>query len=719
MVQKNSRYGLGTRIIAAVIVFVAVNAAFYLLYWQPRMERWLHDSLMGNMQRRLMITSEALGPLIAGNSFSEVEGLLDELLEVNKDWINIEVRDQNGICIYPFPELPEGWDQAPGYELREQPVVFDDAPLHTMKVQADFRPALRELRGSLNLLGMLLLAGVLALALSMVWMLNRGVRQPIQALSKASQSLADGDFDVDLPPPIGGEVGALVGGFDRMRQDLARQHLELETARDEAETANQAKSKFLATVSHELRTPLSIILGFAKRLEKQDQGAADAEEIGSVIHRNGAHLLELVNQILDLAKLESGEFLTEPQPTSLALLLAEVAGMTQAELESKPVVCSVERDRAVPAQVLVDPVRLKQILVNFASNAARFTDKGKIVFRLCLENSDDQQQLRFDVIDTGCGLGEADLNLLFKPFVQGASRRCDGAGLGLAIAKEISQCLGGDVCAKNNSQGATFTLTLPCIAVATDTNTTDQKQKDAKALSESVRGARLLLAEDYDDAAALLQLELGELGFLVKRAADGTEAVDLAKRESFDLCLMDMQMPKLDGYSASRELRKMGFAGPIIALTAHAMRGDREACMAAGCDEYESKPVDMRRLAVKIVDTMKLRGIEVTPPEDIPAPEKSSSDKLEEITQMFFDSLPEKLSTLEDAVATGDLSAASKTAHQLAGLASSMLAPEVSKAAARFESAVRAKDKSTVIQAAFDTLCDAIQASIDSSKSGV
>lgn len=720
MTERISRQGLGTRIILVVLVFVAVTTAFYSMYWKPRMERWLRDTLLGNVKSRLKVTAEALGPPLVKNDLSGVQGLLDELLELNKDWIYIELRDENGICVYPIPESPDVWKKESGYEVFEQPVFFDDAPVHTLKVQTDIGPALRELRGSLNLLGLILIAGVLTLAVSMVWMLNKGVRQPVQALSKAAQSLAGGNFNVDLPPQIGGEVGTLIRGFDRMREDLSRQHQELEAARDEAETANQAKSKFLATVSHELRTPLAIILGFAKRLEQDDQVAPDVAEANSVIHRNGAHLLNVVNQILDLAKLESGEFLTEPEPTSLTMLLDEVVEMTQARLEKKPVVCCVERDPETPATVLVDPVRLKQILVNFGSNAARFTDEGQIIFRLGVEERGPEPSLRFDVIDTGCGLGETDMKRLFKPFVQGTTRRGDGAGLGLAIAKEIAQCLGGDVHAENNSMsGATFTLTMPCIPVAADTSVTEKKQKSAEALCAPVRGARLLLAEDYDDAAALLRLELTELGFFVRRVADGREAVELARQETFDLCLMDMQMPILDGYHATRELRQLGFAGPIIALTAHAMRGDREACMAAGCDEYESKPVNTQKLVTKIVETMAARGIEVQTPDEPAEVETSDIGTFDEIRGQFFESLPQQLATLEDAFGAGDLKATSVTAHQLAGLASSMFSSEVSKAAAQLETAIRVEEESAVMQGAFNNLCAAIEESIATNQSQV
>jgi len=399
--------------------------------------------------------------------------------------------------------------------------------------------------------------------------------------------------------------------------DRKRVEAELIRARTAAEAANRVKSEFLANMSHEIRTPMTSILGFADVL-LQDLEQSETLEAAQIIKRNGEHLLEIINDVLDLSKIEAGRLQIEQIACSPHQLVAEVASLMQVRAAAKGLPLRVEYLGPIPETMVTDPTRLRQILVNLVGNAIKFTEVGiiRLVTRL-IEDPGQEPRLRFDVIDTGIGMKEEVVARLFEPFTQGdasTSRKFGGSGLGLAISKRLAAMLGGDIAVHSTpGKGSTFSVSVaagpldgvPLVERASQAVRFKKQPQPTADSSQLKLDCRVLLAEDGPDNQRLIAFLLRRAGAQVALAENGQIALQMALggppvRESshpdlhqpFDVILMDMQMPVMDGYEATRKLRAAQYAGPVIALTAHAMSDDRQKCLDAGCDDYLSKPID-------------------------------------------------------------------------------------------------------------------------------
>lgn len=389
----------------------------------------------------------------------------------------------------------------------------------------------------------------------------------------------------------------------------------------QAEAATRAKSQFLANMSHEIRTPMTAILGYTELLleDLQQHGKSpDQLEALRTIQRNGNHLLELINDILDLAKIEAGRLEVERKPVVLRELLEEVAALMQVRAEAKNLPLILDLQPPLPVTITSDPLRLRQILINLLGNAIKFTEAGEVRLRVRLtEPSAGSHQLRIGVIDTGIGITPEQMARLFQPFSQGDSsttRKYGGTGLGLTISRRLAQLLGGDVTAESTpGQGSAFTVTIDAspVAFATEkaasSETAEISGEAAKpAPAASVRlEAKILLAEDAPDNQRLIGFLLRKAGATVTAVGNGREAVDAAltawqKGEPYDVILMDMQMPEMDGYQATQLLRSQDYPGLIVALTANAMAEDEIRCLGIGCNAYLSKPIRREHLLAKL-----------------------------------------------------------------------------------------------------------------------
>jgi len=399
------------------------------------------------------------------------------------------------------------------------------------------------------------------------------------------------------------------------RLELANQ--DLQRASERASAANAAKTQFLANMSHELRTPLTAILGFADLL--LEGGAEDPQwrEHAETIRRSGQHLLSIVGDVLDLAKTEAGVLEVHPVACSPRGIAGEVVAMLAPAAARKGLELRCEVAATVPESFTTDPDRLRQILVNLIGNAVKFTERGHVIVRLVLGPLGDQ--VHFLVVDTGAGIAGEQQSRLFQPFSQVDAtlrRRHGGTGLGLAISRRFAKLLGGDLSlASEVGQGSTFRLALPCERLASPNERQEAPAvvaphapmattaPGAGSAAANLRG-RVLLAEDGPDNQRLLTHVLRKFGLEVEVVGNGRLAFERmvlgagseGSRPPIDLVLMDMQMPELDGYEATRRLRGIGCRVPIVAVTAHATSDDRDRCVAAGCDDYVSKPVDRKRL---------------------------------------------------------------------------------------------------------------------------
>jgi signal transduction histidine kinase/ActR/RegA family two-component response regulator len=409
---------------------------------------------------------------------------------------------------------------------------------------------------------------------------------------------------------------ALGVALDRVREEHAvaegrRQELEAlsrdleERVRDRTEelaAANgellrlvRTKDEFLANMSHEIRTPLTSVLGYAELLLEEGLPAEELRSYSETIRRNGRHLLEVVNDILDLSKFEAGMMKIERRATAVVDLVQQVMATVQLKADEKHLGFELEVADDVPAVVETDAVRLRQILVNLVGNAVKFTEGGRVQVSVGAEPSGDAWHVR--ITDTGIGMTGEQMTRLFTPFSQAdasTTRRFGGTGLGLAISQRLAGLLGGAITVQSTAgQGSTFTLRMP---IGTTGVVPAAAPPPAPAAPPRPAAYHVLLAEDTVDNQVLLRALLEQLGAEVTIADTGRAAVDSAmdaksRRRPFDIVFMDMQMPELDGYAATEALRRLGFGTPVVALTARAMDGDRERCLAAGCDDYLTKPV--------------------------------------------------------------------------------------------------------------------------------
>jgi PAS domain S-box-containing protein len=401
--------------------------------------------------------------------------------------------------------------------------------------------------------------------------------------------------------------------------------LKLAAAKAAAEAASRSKSEFLANMSHEIRTPMTAILGYADLLlEDGDLTRAPERRVEAIstIRRNGEHLLSIINDILDLSKIEAGCMTVESVPVNPAVALREVIDLMSVRAEAKGLTLNWTCDTPVPARFNTDPTRLRQILVNLIGNAIKFTEVGGITAAVSFNPA--SSQLTLAVQDTGIGIPESQIGRLFTAFAQADSsttRRFGGTGLGLNISRRFAQMLGGDITVTSTpGSGSCFSLAIaahtgPDTIRLTPAEFAEEYRRRGEARAQAVatsshatlNGVRILLAEDGPDNVRLFSYYLRKAGAAVTTVSNGREAVQalcangnehgpLLQSPPFDLLISDMQMPDMDGYEAAALLRSKGSTLPIVALTAHAMSTDADRCTQAGCDVYGSKPIDAPRL---------------------------------------------------------------------------------------------------------------------------
>ncbi len=369
---------------------------------------------------------------------------------------------------------------------------------------------------------------------------------------------------------------------------------------EQAAQANAAKSNFLANMSHEIRTPMNSIIGFSELLAEGDL-ASEHKEFVDIIRSSGQSLLSLINDILDFAKIEAGHLDVESVECSLGDVVESAASLLEPISSNKGLDFRVIFSDDVPQQIQSDPLRLRQCLVNLISNAIKFTDAGHVHLKVSRQCQTDQEFIRFDIEDTGVGIDQEGIEVIFDAFTQAdgsTSRKYGGTGLGLSITRRLAELLGGSVSVVSEvGSGSTFTLLTPVFVQPGKLSQLDQTDSIDDPFDEQLRfSGSVLVVEDDPKSQKLVQTLLERKGLAVTLASDGEQAINLASSQSFDLILMDIQMPNINGYEATAAIRRQGLMVPIIAVTANVIKGDDLKCFAAGCSGYLPKPIETNAL---------------------------------------------------------------------------------------------------------------------------
>ncbi len=543
--------------------------------------------------------------------------------------------------------------------------------------------------------------GAVAVALTaMIALMTAGPlgRRLYEVRTKASQ-LGSGDLAARISVEGKDEITDLAGTFNQMAESLATSQMQLVQAADRAEAASHAKSTFLANMSHEIRTPMTAIMGYAERLLERKENFGEHAEGLQIIHRSGRHLLDLINDILDISKIEANKMTVERIEMDLPQVTAEVVSLLRPRAIAQGLALHLTFANTIPRVIHSDPLRVKQILMNVLGNAIKFTERGEVRLRVDCEIKDGSSIVTLEVIDTGIGITREQLARLFQPFTQAddsTTRRFGGTGLGLTISKRLTELLGGDLVVESVANvGSCFRITIDGGPIAgvemlhglNESMLVVQSSKPAVS-QQFTLNCSILLAEDGPENQKLITLLLSEAGATVTVAKNGRIALDLFQRQQFDLILMDMQMPEMDGYTASSELRKRGCRLPIIALTAHAMSDDRAKCLQAGCTGYVPKPIERKLLLETIAESLGQLGNTISKcvaeprlVNALPAIANSSSPsqslrstlagepKYHELIQEYVEGLPAQVERLEAAMRERDIEALRRELHDIRGTA--------------------------------------------------
>jgi two-component system, sensor histidine kinase len=616
-----------------------------------------------------------------------------------------------------------------GKHIVTQAVFADGETVGTLQMAVDFSTV----RGAIwNYAFIALVVGIGAwtVAIIVAGRLQRGIVEPIRRLGEVARKVTlEGDYGHRVEILSDGEIGELIHAFndllaqtesskrglqdakDMLERRVAERTIELEKACESAQAASRAKSDFLANMSHEIRTPLNAIMGYADLLRRGwEDSPEERNEMLHTLHSSGRHLMTVINDILDISKIEAGKIELEVRQESPQSILSEVVSLLRVPFREKQLNLEYTWQGPVPKKVLIDGSRLKQILINLVGNGRKFTLTGGVCINAKLNTDSARAKLEIDILDTGVGIPAEAQTQIFEPFVQAdtsVTRKFGGTGLGLSISRRLARMMGGDLTVESElGKGSCFHLTIDAgdvdaIEVQSSSVVGDQiPQKqvahDMSVERNMIQGLRVLVVDDGATNRKLVSVVLSRVGAVITQAENGKEACELVIADGkFDVILMDMQMPVMDGYAASTKLREIGIRTPIIALTAHAMASDKQQCLSAGCSDYLSKPIDTNELLsrMKAIHASTEIGATMKATESILAPIASllptEDEEFAEIVADFVQALDRETTKLRDAVNNRDATQTLAIAHWVKGSGGTAGFPCLTSPAVQLHEAVK------------------------------
>ena len=559
---------------------------------------------------------------------------------------------------------------------------------------------------------LLIMLFVLTLSLLVALWVARRITVPVMGMGRAIHRIGEGDLGIRVSTQLNvDELRELAGGINQMAQQLQQDRStleqriaeathELREKKEEAEHANLEKARFLANMSHEIRSPMNSVLGMTQLALKAETNPSQRDYLEK-IHSSGEHLLCIIDDILDFSRIEAGKLDIEAIDFDLGRVMQNLVDLAAWKVSEKNIKLTLDVDPGISRALCGDPLRLRQILINYVNNAIKFTGQGEIIIRaILLEKNEKDNLLRFEVQDTGIGMTRKEMAGLFQMFHQAdssTSRKYGGSGLGLAISKGLAELMGGEVGVESEAgKGSTFWFTVRLGKAARpewlqpekDLFARQGQAKEFNAADGAINGAHILLAEDNPFNQQVAVEFLKSAGATVCVAGNGKEALGLLSREHFDCVLMDMQMPEMDGLEATRIIRAdPGMAGtPVIGITANVANEDRERCLAAGMDDFIGKPFKPHIFYATIAKWLPARSPQAEPNvvAAIPANETAfggdpgiidlavlaelignDRKKMREFALRFVDSVQADIPRIEAALKDGNMTALSALGHHV------------------------------------------------------